>query len=123
MTYYTPHCAVYKQISGISANYAASPLIFCSSFVYEVMKVQLCKANNSDKNKLVVYYNKIKINFNGAKFWIFLWQFMVFACADSRVCPSVMLTFQPGEAFTIRNIANMVPPFDKVNFNLKLRDI
>lgn len=42
-------------------------------------------------------------------------QFMVFACADSRVCPSVVLNFQPGEAFTIRNIANMVPPYDQVS--------
>ncbi|RZR98751.1 hypothetical protein BHM03_00028216 [Ensete ventricosum] len=41
-------------------------------------------------------------------------KFMVFACADSRVCPSVVLNFQPGEAFTIRNIANMVPPYDQV---------
>ncbi|RRT34774.1 hypothetical protein BHE74_00058596 [Ensete ventricosum] len=39
---------------------------------------------------------------------------MVFACADSRVCPSVVLDFQPGEAFTVRNIANMVPPYDQV---------
>ncbi|RWV93928.1 hypothetical protein GW17_00043579 [Ensete ventricosum] len=41
---------------------------------------------------------------------------MVFACADSRVCPSVVLNYQPGEAFTIRNIANMVPPYDKVKY-------
>ena len=39
---------------------------------------------------------------------------MVFACADSRCCPSVTLGLQPGEAFTIRNIAAMVPPYDKV---------
>ncbi|KAJ6802451.1 beta carbonic anhydrase 5, chloroplastic-like isoform X1 [Iris pallida] len=38
-------------------------------------------------------------------------QFMVIACADSRVCPSKILGFQPGEAFTVRNIANLVPPF------------
>ena len=43
-------------------------------------------------------------------------QFMVFACADSRVCPSVILNFSPGEAFTMRNIAAMVPPYDKVLF-------
>ncbi|KAM3331262.1 hypothetical protein ACQJBY_022744 [Aegilops geniculata] len=35
-------------------------------------------------------------------------KYMVFACADSRVCPSVTLGLEPGEAFTIRNIANMV---------------
>ncbi|KAJ6803218.1 beta carbonic anhydrase 5, chloroplastic-like isoform X1 [Iris pallida] len=38
-------------------------------------------------------------------------KFMVIACADSRVCPSKILGFQPGEAFTVRNIANLVPPF------------
>jgi carbonic anhydrase len=39
---------------------------------------------------------------------------MVFACADSRVCPSVTLGLLPGEAFTVRNISNMVPAYDKV---------
>ncbi|KAH7575560.1 hypothetical protein ACOSP7_004743 [Xanthoceras sorbifolium] len=37
-------------------------------------------------------------------------KFMVIACADSRVCPSNILGFQPGEAFVVRNVANMVPP-------------
>lgn len=41
-------------------------------------------------------------------------QFLVFACSDSRVCPSHILNFQPGEAFMVRNIANMVPPYDPV---------
>ena len=39
---------------------------------------------------------------------------MVFACSDSRVCPSHVLDFQPGEAFVVRNVANLVPPYDKV---------
>ncbi|KAK8940514.1 hypothetical protein KSP39_PZI009968 [Platanthera zijinensis] len=38
-------------------------------------------------------------------------KFMVVACADSRVCPSKILGFQPGEAFTVRNVANLVPPY------------
>ncbi|GLT26101.1 hypothetical protein SLA2020_011880 [Shorea laevis] len=39
-------------------------------------------------------------------------KFMVIACADSRVCPSYILGFQPGEAFVVRNVANMVPPYE-----------
>ncbi|KAL5205593.1 hypothetical protein ABZP36_033802 [Zizania latifolia] len=38
-------------------------------------------------------------------------KFMVVACADSRVCPSSVLGFQPGEAFTLRNVANLVAPY------------
>nr|AYJ71795.1 beta-carbonic anhydrase 1P1 isoform B [Jansenella griffithiana] len=39
-------------------------------------------------------------------------KFMVVACADSRVCPTAVLGFQPGEAFTVRNVANLVPPYE-----------
>ncbi|KAF8370276.1 hypothetical protein HHK36_031685 [Tetracentron sinense] len=44
-------------------------------------------------------------------------KFMVFACSDSRVCPSHVLDFQPGEAFMVRNIASMVPPYDQVRYS------
>ena len=43
-------------------------------------------------------------------------KFMVFACSDSRVCPSHVLDFQPGEAFVVRNVANLVPPYDKTKY-------
>ncbi|XP_065873799.1 carbonic anhydrase 2 isoform X2 [Euphorbia lathyris] len=44
-------------------------------------------------------------------------KFLVFACSDSRVCPSHILNFQPGEAFMVRNIANMVPPYDTSKYS------
>ncbi|KAF5956527.1 hypothetical protein HYC85_003752 [Camellia sinensis] len=39
-------------------------------------------------------------------------KFMGIACADSRVCLSYILGFQPREAFVVRNVANLVPPFE-----------
>nr|AFX73761.1 carbonic anhydrase [Vigna unguiculata] len=44
-------------------------------------------------------------------------KFMVFACSDSRVCPSHVLDFQPGEAFVVRNVANIVPPYDQSKYS------
>ena len=41
-------------------------------------------------------------------------QYMVFACADSRVCPTLTLGLKPGEAFTVRNVAGMVPAYQQV---------
>ncbi|KOM56829.1 hypothetical protein LR48_Vigan10g272100 [Vigna angularis] len=49
-------------------------------------------------------------------------KFMVFACSDSRVCPSHVLDFQPGEAFVVRNVANIVPPYDQACFQHSKRN-
>ncbi|KAJ9140330.1 hypothetical protein P3X46_030989 [Hevea brasiliensis] len=44
-------------------------------------------------------------------------KFLVFACSDSRVSPSHVLDFQPGEAFMFRNIANLVPAFNQLRYS------
>jgi carbonic anhydrase len=38
-------------------------------------------------------------------------QVMVIGCCDSRVSPGVIFDARPGELFTLRNVANLVPPY------------
>lgn len=37
---------------------------------------------------------------------------MIIACSDSRVDPSQIFDANPGEMFVVRNVANLVPPFE-----------
>ena len=36
---------------------------------------------------------------------------MVVACSDSRVDPAILLGAEPGELFVVRNVANLIPPY------------
>lgn len=38
---------------------------------------------------------------------------LLICCSDSRVLPHLLLDAQPGEVFTVRNVGNMVPPFEE----------
>ena len=40
-------------------------------------------------------------------------EIMVVSCCDSRVDPALILQCDPGDLFVARNVANIVPPFEK----------
>ncbi|MBF0439077.1 MAG: carbonic anhydrase [Magnetococcales bacterium] len=37
---------------------------------------------------------------------------LVVACSDSRVDPAILFGVEPGEIFVIRNVANLIPPYE-----------
>ena len=40
-------------------------------------------------------------------------QVMIVACCDSRVDPGLILQCEPGDLFVVRNVANIIPPYEK----------
>lgn len=40
-------------------------------------------------------------------------EIMMIACCDSRVDPALILQCEPGDLFVVRNVANIIPPYEK----------
>ena len=38
---------------------------------------------------------------------------MIIGCSDSRVDPAILTRCAPGDIFTVRNVANLVPPYEQ----------
>ena len=66
---------------------------------YQVFRKKYAHGNKSIMKNLSHYGQQPKI--------------MVVACCDSRVDPALILQCNPGELFVVRNVANIVPPYEK----------
>lgn len=44
-------------------------------------------------------------------------EIMIVSCCDSRVDPAIIFECDPGDLFTVRNIASIIPPYEKDGFH------
>ncbi len=61
-------------------------------------KIKFFDSNNNIFNGLVEFGQKPKI--------------MIITCSDSRIDPAMIFNCQLGELFVVRNIANLIPPYE-----------
>lgn len=57
-------------------------------------------------------YNEQRRRFDALASWGQSPKVMIIACSDSRVDPTRIFDTEPGQAFVVRNVANLVPPYE-----------
>ncbi len=65
---------------------------------YQVFQKQYFKQRNLLFDDLVRHGQRPKV--------------LMIACSDSRVDPAIITNAQPGDLFVVRNVANLVPPYE-----------